>query len=93
MIDVKCVVVNKVHRGQDFERLYCSKCPYRESATIEVREGINLLDGIGKEVTITCPNLKQYQSYQPKGYGDDLSRIGKPSLIAYSVLTKPKWES
>lgn len=88
MIDVKCVIVNKVHRGQDFERLYCSKCPHREKASIEVRHGINLLDGIGKEVTITCPNLMQYQSYMPKDYGDDLSRIGKPSPISYYVLVE-----
>lgn len=90
MIDVKCAVFNKVHRGQDFERLYCNKCPQRHKAKIEVREGINLIDGVGKEVTINCPNLIQYQSYQPKDHGDDLSRIGKPAEISYYVLTKAK---
>jgi len=84
MIDVKCVVVNKVHRGQDFERLYCSQCPHREGATIEVRDNINFWDGLGKEVKITCPNLKFYQSFRPKKK-EDTSMVGKSTTITYGI--------
>jgi len=87
MIDVRCTVVNKVHRGQDFERLYCRSCPHRTEATIEVREDIRLLDGIGNEVTIACPNLKFYQSYVPLTR-EDTSQVGKSTSISYYVVTK-----
>jgi len=87
MIDVKCVVVNKVHRGQDFQRLYCDKCPQRDNATIEVRANVNFVDGLGKEVKITCPNLQFYQSYVPLKK-EDTSKVGKSTSIIYGIPYK-----
>ena len=88
MIDVKCVVVNKVHRGKDFQRLYCDKCPHRNLAKIEVRANVNLLDGLGKEVKITCPNLKFYQSYVPLKKDSRSERIGQSTSIIYAIAYK-----
>lgn len=88
MIDVKCVVVNKVHRGQDFQRLYCDKCPQRNLAKIEVRANVNLVDGLGKEVKIMCPNLKFYQSYVPLKKERTLSLVGQSTSIIYAIAYK-----
>lgn len=54
MIDIKCTVVNKVYRGQDFWKHYCSTCDWRDKVAF---------DGTGYMV---CPNLRYYQSYKPK---------------------------
>lgn len=88
MIDTKCVVVNKVHRGQDFQRLYCDKCPHRNLAQIEVRANVNLVDGPGKEVKITCPNLKFYRSYVPLREKGNTERIGQSTSIIYAIAYK-----
>lgn len=69
MIDIKCDVVNKVYRGQDFLKHYCSVCQNLNLATIT-------------QETIICPHLRYYQSYKPKRRKPwEQDQIGKQATI------------
>ena len=53
MIDIKCLKVGKVYRGQDFWKHYCRHCDEQDQVRFENDE-------------MTCPNLRYYQSFVPK---------------------------
>ena len=69
MIDIKCIKVDKTYRGQHFWKHYCRHCEYQDKVTFKDNE-------------MMCPNLKYYQSYEPKHKKKQWWGTGIPGELA-----------
>lgn len=85
MFGIKCKVNGKTFRGQDFERLYCSRCSYW------IRDKIKIVHLASKEteITVICPSLILVETYRPKRNThidtSKLPNIGHPYALTYRV--------